>query len=104
MKRSEAKHRAILSTIISRMGEVKFTEAYIPKEGNKVVHALWEHGGGHIIINPYSYVVDSILHELIHECYPTKTERQVESLTKKLMDLLSDDEIKAIFASYQRKT
>lgn len=91
----------LLLKLLARMGEIEFKEGWLPAEGRLNVYGQWE-PTGIITINPMPHVVDTILHELIHEAEPRWSERAVSSMTGKLMKQLSEDEIQMIYSEYRR--
>ena len=92
----------LLLKLMARIGELEFEECWIPGIGGRHTEADWS-SSGVIRVNPMPHVVDSVIHELLHECFPAYKERAVRSLTGKLMKQLSDAEIQAIYSEYRRK-
>ncbi len=84
------------------MGEVEFQEQWIEPYSGKDVYGLWTPDGV-ITINPIPHIVDTIIHELLHEAYPDWSERAVYSMTGKLMKQLTSEEMQTIYEEYRRK-
>ncbi len=84
--------------ILARLGQLTVKEDYLGKD----VHAMWEPDGT-ITINPAVSVVDSILHECLHELHPEWSETTVLQQTGKLMAYLSDAQVGQIYGEYRRR-
>ena len=94
--------KGLLLQVMSRLGELDFEEKYLPMEKGCYTEGMW-HSTGLIVVNPIPHIVDTVLHECLHELYPKYSERAIRSLTGKLMKQLSEDELQAIYAAYRRK-
>lgn len=94
--------KGLLLQVMARLGELQFEEHYLPMYKNCYTEGMW-HQGGRIIVNPMPHVVDTVIHECLHEMFPKYSERAICSLTGKLMKQLSEDELQAIYAAYRRK-
>lgn len=81
---------------MARFGEVQFKLRWLDRN----THGLWEKDGT-VSVNPIPDMVDTILHELLHDFDPNLTERQVRAKTKRLMDQLTDDEMLTIYKEFQ---
>ena len=92
----------LLLQVMARLGELSFAEQYLPMHKGYYTEGMW-HEGGKIIVNPMPHVVDTVIHECLHEMFPQYSERAICSLTGKLMKRLSEDELQAIYAAYRRK-
>jgi len=96
------KRSPLLLKLMARAGELDFEECWIPSVNGCKTLADWS-DKGRIRVNPMPHVVDSVIHELLHEACPTYSERAVRSMTGKLMKQLSDEEIQAIYAEFRRR-
>ena len=97
-----ASRKGLLLHVLSRLGELSFEERYLPMHAGRYTEGMW-HEGGRIIVNPMPHIVDTVIHECLHEMYPKYRERAIQSLTGKLLKKLSEDELQAIYAAYRRK-
>ncbi len=95
------KRSPILLSLMTRLGELDFEECWLPSEQHRYILGYW-HPEGRIQVNPMPHVVETIIHELCHETYPTYSERAIASLTGKLFKQLTDAEVQAIYAAYRR--
>lgn len=59
-------------------------------------------GSGHITINPIPDILDTLIHELLHERYPGWSERTVKRETTKLIRKLSTDDMSALHQEYEK--
>lgn len=97
------KRSPLLLKLLTRLGEVTVKEAYLARpHGCGDVYGYWDPDGT-ITINPVPHIVNSLLHELLHEACPSYSERAVCSITGKLMKRLTEEELQAIYAEYVRK-
>ena len=88
---------------MARFGEVSFREAYIPNGPNgKATHGMWENDGT-ITVNPIPDVVDTLIHEILHDLYPDYSEQAIRSLTGKLWRQLSEDERQVMYDEYKKR-
>jgi hypothetical protein len=87
---------------MSRLGELAFEESYLPMHKGCYTEGMW-HEGGRIVVNVQPHVVDTVIHEVLHEMFQQYSERAICSLTGKLMKQLSEDEIQAVYNAYRRK-
>lgn len=92
----------LLIRLMSRLGEVEVKEEYIPREKGCDIHGMWE-PDGIIKINPVPHIVDTILHELVHELHPTYSEQAVRSIVGKLTKHMTEAETLAVYEAYKRK-
>lgn len=97
-----AKH--LLLECMTALAEVDLVEGYIKKDEDRArVHGL--QSKGKIWINPVSPLVETIIHELLHEIKPEWSESTVIRFTTRLMREMTDDEILTVFRLYEsRKT
>jgi hypothetical protein len=93
--------KALLLKLMARLGEVTMKEAYIPKEGQSNIYGYTWFDPPRITINPLPNLVDTVVHELLHSCYPSYSEATVRRLTRRLMHEMTDDEIKAFWDAYR---
>ena len=96
------KRNPLLLKLMARLGELTFEEKYIPDSGGHPVYAEW-FPEGKIVVNPVRHIVDSVIHEGLHEMYPKYSERAILSLTGKLMKQLTEEDLLAVYESYRRK-
>jgi len=57
-------------------------------------------GNGHITVNPIPDLLDTLIHELLHERYPGWSERTVKRETTKLIRSLSASDMDALHQEY----
>ena len=95
-----SKRSPLLLRLMARLGELEFQEAFIPSEHGRYVYGLTD---GIITVNPIPHIVDTVIHEVLHEFFPRRSEHTILSLTGKLMRQLTDADLQAIYAEYQRK-
>ena len=96
------KREPLLVRLLARLGEVDFEEAYIPRDKGRDIYGMW-HPEGRITINPVPHVVQTILHELLHEHAQTYKERAVDSVVGKLYNQLTEGEIAAIYEEFVKR-
>ena len=96
------KRSPLLLKLMSRMGDLDFREAWIPRSQGCDVYGLWE-PEGRVTINPQPHIVDTILHELLHELNPNYSERAVRSIVGKLLKGMTEEEMQAIYTEYKRR-
>lgn len=96
------KRSTTLLRIMARLGELKFKEEYLPETKGMYTAGMWS-SEGVITVNPMPHVVDTIIHECLHELDPTATEKQIQRKTKRIRLQLSEEEIQTIYAEYKRK-
>lgn len=87
---------------MTRLGELNFEEKMLPTENGRYVFGCTNYDGT-IHINPVPHIVDTIIHECLHEQFPNYSEHAICSLTGKLMRQLGDKDLQAIYAEYRRK-
>lgn len=93
---------------IARLGQVDIVEAFIePGRGEGAVHGLWEPETNtrrpRITINPSHHIVDTLIHEALHELHPHWSERYVRVQTKRIMKAMTDDQVWTLYAEYRRR-
>lgn len=97
-----ASRKGLLLQLMSRLGELKFEEKYLPRHAGRDTEGMWC-SDGVVTVNPIPHIVDTVIHETLHEMFPKYSERAIRSLTGKLMKRLSEDEVQAIYKEYRRK-
>jgi hypothetical protein len=65
-------------------------------------HGICDYERDHIVIDPATNAVDTLLHELIHRRHPRYGERRVRIETQKLMNAMDDDTKRAWYRKYRR--
>jgi len=101
-------HPHLILRIMARLGELTFEERFLPTEGQDAkgrrgyVYGQTEYDG-RIIVNPIPHIVDTVIHECLHELSPNYAESAIKSLTVKLMRQLTDTNLQTIYAEYKRK-
>ena len=61
----------------------------------------WE--SGKIVVNPAPSVVDTLFHELLHRRFPKWGEERVRVETWRIMNQLSQAEVRSWYRKYQRR-
>lgn len=100
MKRT-ARDFALMGRIWAELGAGQITEAFIA-DGRMLTDG-WYNGSGHITVNPQHQVVDTVIHECLHRAFPDWSERGVRQTTTYLRRRMSDEEIQAMYAEFQRR-
>jgi hypothetical protein len=100
VKRS-ARDLVLLGRVWAELGSGKITEAYLPSDKHHYVEGLIE--GQHITVNPAPSVVDSAIHEILHRMHPEWSENYVRRTTSLLMRRMTDEEIAAFYAEFQKR-
>jgi hypothetical protein len=92
--------------LMSALGDVSLVEGYLINKG--APNKTWLSGTqqeGVITVNPAPHVVDTLLHELLHQIRPSWSETSVRRRTSQLMKQMSHQECQAIYAQWlERKT
>ena len=60
-------------------------------------------GKGHITVNPVHQTVDTLIHECLHRAFPSWAESYVRRTTTYVRKRMSDDEIQAMYAEFQKR-
>ena len=94
-------HSPLLLRLMARLGELEVQEKFLPTERG-YVYGMTD-GDGIIYVNPVPHIVDTVIHEILHEFFPKHSERAILSLTGKVMHQLSDADLQAIYSEYRRK-
>lgn len=89
---------SLMVKVLTRLGELPIRQAYLGRD----TYAMWEPDGT-ITINPAIDIADSLVHEILHELFPAWSERQVKTMTTRMIRHLSDAQINAIFTEYIRR-
>ena len=100
MARGKSNLRSVWLQVVAELGQGNITEQYIKQDGFHV-DGLCE--GDAITINPSHQTVDTVIHEILHRVYPTRTERSIRRTTTILRKTLTDDEVQWIYAEYQKR-
>lgn len=100
MKRT-ARDLVLLGRVWAELGSGRITEAFLPSEKHHYVEGMIE--GGHITVNPAPSVVDSAIHEILHRLHPSWSESYVRRTTTLIMRRMTDEEIAAFYAEYQKR-
>lgn len=58
-------------------------------------------GNGTVVVNPIPDILDTLIHELLHERYPKWSERYIKSETTRLVRSLTHEEQTALYKEYQ---
>lgn len=93
--------KALLITLMGRLGEIAVNEDYLAKQAGQVVHG-YTYADGSITVNPVPSTVDTVIHELLHSQFPKYSEQTVRRLTSRLMHEMTDAELQAFYAAYGR--
>lgn len=100
--------KSLLLKLMERLGEVAVQERYIPRDadGKRVYGYCYQDGSIHI--NPTVAVVEVLIHELLHSYYLREngnpgSESTVARLTERLMNEMTDAEMQAFYAAYERR-
>lgn len=88
-----------LFKVVARFGEVKFNVGWLSRK----THGQWE-PGGKITINPVPEMVDTIIHELLHEMHPDWPEKKVRKQSSRLVAQLSDEEMLTLYREFVDRT
>lgn len=99
MKRT-ARDFALIGRVWAEIGAGRLTEAFI-SDGPHFTDGFCS--GEHIVINPVHQTVDTVIHECLHRAYPHWTENYVRRTTTYLRKRLSDEEIQAMHAEYEKR-
>lgn len=93
----------LLLRVMARFGEVEFVEGWLDRgQSGRHTLGLWQ-SDGTVTINPIPEMVDTIIHEIIHDLFPDYSERAVCSLTGKLRRQLSDEQMQTLYEEYKRR-
>ena len=96
----------LLIDVLAALGTVTVIETYLVDTDQDDPQRYYLHGKqqrGVVYVNPEPSVVDTLIHELIHEVRPTWSERQTTAATTRLRRRLTHDEIRAIYRVYQTR-
>ena len=92
--------RALWLRLWAELGAAPITEAYLVAKDAQVDGVCV---GRDIVINPSHQTVDTVVHELLHRMFPTRSERSIRRTVTTLRNILSDDEIQLFSAEYLRR-
>jgi hypothetical protein len=90
---------ALLVRVLMELANGKVDERWI-SDKRSFVSGLCE--GKRITVNPMVDVVDTLLHEALHRMQPEWSESYVRNRTTWLMRRCSDEQIQALYESYQK--
>lgn len=90
----------LLVEVLTELGAGHVYERFI-SDTKCFVHG--ETTGRRITINPAIAIVDTCLHEALHAVRPNWSENYVRNRTSWLMRRMSDEQIQALYETYQRK-
>jgi hypothetical protein len=76
-------------------------ERPIPDD-DSVWDAFVEHVSGEIVIDPVQWLVETLLHELLHRRYPRWGEKRVSDTARRLMQWMPSEERRSWYRAYQR--
>ena len=92
--------RKLWLRIVAELGAADITEAII-EDDDAFVDGICE--GGKITVNPVHATVDTIIHELLHRIYPTRSERSIRRSCSILRRGLSDEEVQLFYELYKSR-
>ena len=92
--------RALRLRVVAELGAAEITERYI-ESPNAHVDGLCE--GGKITVAPMHQTVDTVIHELLHRMYPSRSERSIRRTTSLLRRAITDDEVQQFYDEYNRR-
>ena len=105
-KAKQSARQALIVELMSALGAVELVEDYLidsARPGKGWLYGTQEEGV--ITINPAPHIVDTLLHELLHQVRPDWSETSVRRRTSQLMKQMSHEECQAIYAQWlERKT
>lgn len=93
---------ARLDELVQEMERGRIYEATLVTDDGAHLEGLCNHENQHITINPKVSIVAALLHELLHRRYPTWSERRVRREEKRVMRLLSPQDIETWHRRYKR--
>jgi len=91
---------ALLVRVLTEIGSGDIYEDWIADD-KELVHGIVQ--GRKITVNPAIEVVDTLIHEILHRLQPNWTEKYVNNRTTWLMRRMSDEQIQALYAEYQKR-
>lgn len=105
MKRTGAE--LLLIQVLARLGQADIREEFIAAGDPKaVVHGEWSKTGSRkarIRVNPAHHVVDTVIHELLHDLYPSWSENYVRNRTSFITNRLTERQVEAIYNAYKAR-
>lgn len=94
--------KKLLVRVLSALALVKVEERYLAGDRTgEIVHG--QRVPGCITVNPVPAIVDTVVHECLHEILPTHSERAIRGLTTKIVQGLSDVEFQAIYSVFRSR-
>lgn len=101
MKAKTPRDWALLGTVWAEIGSGRITEAFI--RDRKAFTDGFYNGNGHITINPVHQTIDTLIHEILHRAFPAWSEAYVRRTTTYLRRRMSDEEVQAMYAEFQKR-
>jgi hypothetical protein len=92
----------LLVDVMAEVGAGNITEGWISHKTH-YIKGMCELPSGTITINPAYDKVETLIHEIVHRLRPEWTERYVRRTTTILLRQLSDLEIVALYAQYEKR-
>jgi hypothetical protein len=93
----------ILNGVYRALGENRIHQRWIkPKRKSGVVYGLADDERIIITVSPMGLIA-YLVHECLHQAFPSWTERGVVSATSYLLARMSDDECRALYEAYASK-
>lgn len=102
MPRKPGPSPSLLLSVMAELGAGRITEAFISDPGY-MTDGVCEGRSQHITINPVHQTVDTILHECTHRLHPEWSERYVRGRVTWLRHRMTDEQVQAVFAEYERR-
>jgi hypothetical protein len=97
----KARDWALLGRVWAELGSGRITEAFI-SDGKSLTDGYYN-GTGHVTVNPAHQTIDTLIHELLHRLHPQWPEAYVRRTTTYLRRRMSDEEVQAMYAEYQKR-
>jgi hypothetical protein len=97
-----ARLRARLLALAEELQRGRIIEAPL-REPGYLVHGVCDPVTEVIIIDPAPAIVSTLLHELLHRRYPAWSERRVRQEEKRLMGIVSDEDVRYFYQQYNRR-
>lgn len=90
----------LMVRVLIEMGAGRIYEQWI---SDRQVFVHGECVGKRVTVNPAISVVDTLLHEILHRLEPGWSENYIRNRTTFLMRRMSDEQIQAVYAEYQKR-
>lgn len=101
MTKRTARDWALLGRVWAELGAGRITSAFI-KDGRSLTDGYYN-GNGHIYVNEQHQAIDTLIHEILHRLQPQWAESYVRRTTTYLRRRMSDDEVQAMYAEFQKR-